>query len=66
MRLARHSCTIPISVLNNEHEAEERVLRRAEHEDQHEHRAEERVEPREHVGPRDLAERAARALVGDG
>ena len=50
--------------VDHEDEAEQPVLRRAEHEDQHEHRAEDRVEPGEDVGPDDLAEGAARAVVG--
>ena len=54
----------PEQRVGNEHEAEQRVLGLAEHEDQHEHRAENRVEPRQHVRAGDLDEGPARALVG--
>ena len=51
--------------VEQEHDAEERVLAVAEHEDERERGAEDRVEPGENVRPQDLRERAARALVGD-
>ena len=54
VRFARHSCTMPMQRVGHEHEAEQRVLRLAEHEDQHEHRAEDRVEPCEDVRAGDL------------
>ena len=47
-----------------EHDAEERVLAFAEQEDEHERGSEDRVEPGEHIGPKDLRDRPARAFVG--
>ena len=53
-----------MSGVGDEHDAEQRVLDRADDQDHHEHRAEDRVEAREDVGADDLAERAAGALAG--
>ncbi len=51
--------------VEQQHEAEQRVLTLAEDEDEHEHRAENRVEPRQDVRAENLTERAAGAIVGD-
>ena len=51
--------------VEQEDETEERVLALPEQEDEHEGGAEDRVEPGEDVGPQDLLERPAGALVGD-
>ena len=50
--------------VRDEHDSEQGVLDRPDDQDHHEHRAEDRVEAGEDVGPDDLADRAARALVG--
>ncbi len=50
--------------VRDEHDSEQGVLYRPDDQDQDEHRAEDRVEAGEDVGPDDLAEGAARALVG--
>lgn len=46
--------------VGDQHEAEQRVLKRPHHEDDGEHRSEDRVESSEHVGTHDLEGRARR------
>ena len=50
--------------VRDQHDTEQCVLDRADEQDDDEHRAEDGVEPRENVGPRDLAKGSARPLVG--
>jgi hypothetical protein len=46
--------------VRHEHDAEQRVLERTDDRDDHQHRPEQRVEPGEHVGPDDPADRSGR------
>ncbi len=52
----------PDQRVGDEHDAEQAVLDRTDHDDHGEHRAENGVEPREHVGADDLAQGATGAL----
>ena len=65
VRFARYSCTTPMSVLNSSTKPKSASWPSPKTRISTNIGAEDRVEAREHVGPDDLAERAARALVGD-
>ena len=54
----------PDQRIRDEHDTEQRVLQRADDDDDHEHRAEDRVETGEDVRLQDLGERATRAILG--